>query len=176
MRLIVGLGNPGQQYEATRHNVGFEVLDRLARRYAEGTVAKGKFHGAVVEAMIDDQRALLLKPTTYMNRSGQSVAEAMHFYRLDAVADLLVIVDDTALACGMIRLRASGGAGGHNGLADIEQKLDTIEYARLRIGVDPPGEIPQESYVLGRFRILIEFDLKMVMVGERVARFIRGSG
>ncbi len=152
MKLIVGLGNPGPKYDSTRHNVGFDAIDRMARRYADGVVARAKFHGAVVEASVDGQATLLLKPTTYMNRSGQAVAEAVRFYQLDPVADLLIIVDDTALACGFIRLRGDGGAGGHNGLADVEQKLSTTSYGRLRIGVDPPGEIPQESYVLGRFR------------------------
>ncbi len=152
MKLIVGLGNPGQQHEHTRHNVGFVVLDRLARRYAAGEIARGKFHGAVLDAQVDGQRVLLLKPTTFMNRSGQSVAEAVRFYHLDPGSSLLVVVDDVALACGIIRVRSDGGAGGHNGLADIEQKLATQEYSRLRVGIDAPGDIPQSNYVLGRFR------------------------
>jgi PTH1 family peptidyl-tRNA hydrolase len=152
MRLIAGLGNPGREYERTRHNAGSIVLDRLARRYAPGTVARCKFHGIVVEAAIGPDRAILLKPTTFMNRCGQAVAEAVRFYKLDPAADLLVLVDDTALSCGMIRLRCGGGTGGHNGLADIELKLGTEQYARLRIGIDAPGGIPQEAYVLGRFR------------------------
>jgi PTH1 family peptidyl-tRNA hydrolase len=152
MKLIVGLGNPGPKYDSTRHNVGFDVLDRIARRQGDGAVARSKFHAAVVEASIDGETTLLIKPTTYMNRSGQAVSEAVRFYQLDPATDLLVIVDDTALACGMIRLKGDGGAGGHNGLADIEQKLSTVGYGRLRIGVDSPGQIPQESYVLGRFR------------------------
>ncbi len=152
MRLIAGLGNPGREYDLTRHNVGSTVLDRLARRYAPGTVARCKFHGIVVEASMGLDRAILLKPTTFMNRCGQAVAEAVRFYKLDPAADLLVLVDDTGLSCGMIRLRCGGGTGGHNGLADIEQKLGTEQYARLRIGIDAPGGIPQEAYVLGRFR------------------------
>ncbi len=152
MKLIVGLGNPGQQYEHTRHNVGFEVLDRLARRHAPGQVARSKFHGATLDAQISGQRVLLLKPTTFMNLCGQSVAEAVRFYQLDLSSNILVIVDDVALACGLIRLRPDGGAGGHNGLADIEQKLGTEQYPRLRLGIDAPGEIPQSNYVLGRFR------------------------
>ncbi len=151
MKLIVGLGNPGRQYEQTRHNAGFEVLDRVARRYAGDAIARSRFHGAVLESLVDGVRALLLKPTTYMNRCGQAVAEAAGFYKLDATSDVLVIVDDWALACGTIRLRAGGGAGGHNGLSDIEEKLGTDAYARLRVGIDSPGEVPQESYVLGVF-------------------------
>jgi PTH1 family peptidyl-tRNA hydrolase len=152
VKVIAGLGNPGREYERSRHNVGFEVLDRLARRHAAGAVARARFHGVVVEATIGDERVLLVRPTTFMNRSGQAVAEAMRFYKLEPADDLLVVVDDVYLACGVIRLRASGGAGGHNGLTDVEARLGTESYARLRIGIDPPGEIPQSNYVLGRFR------------------------
>lgn len=152
MKLIVGLGNPGTQYDRTRHNVGFDVLDRLARRYASGAIARSRFHGAVVEARVQNESALLLKPLTYMNRSGQAVSEAVRFYKLDPASDLLVIVDDVALPCGTIRLRPEGGAGGHNGLIDIEQKLSSGAYARLRIGIDRPESTPQAAYVLGRFR------------------------
>jgi peptidyl-tRNA hydrolase, PTH1 family len=152
MKLIVGLGNPGPEYEKTRHNVGFLVLDRLARRHAPGEVARARFHGALLEGSITGEKMLLLKPGTYMNRSGAAVAEAARFYKLDPAADLLVIVDDIALPCGSIRIRGEGGAGGHNGLADIEQKLGGGAYARLRIGIGAPGQIPQAEYVLGRFR------------------------
>lgn len=152
MKLIVGLGNPGAEYVGTRHNVGFEALDRLARRHAPGAIARSRFAGAMIEADIDEQRALLLKPLSYMNRSGQSVAEAVRFYKIDPSLDLLVLVDDVALECGTIRLRAEGSAGGHNGLADVEMKLGTSAYARMRIGIDAPGQVAQKEYVLGRFR------------------------
>jgi len=152
MKLVVGLGNPGPAYEGTRHNVGFDVIARLARRYAPGETARSKFHGVLVEAVIDTEKVLLLQPTTFMNLSGTAVAEALRFYKLDVADDLLVLVDDVALPCGQIRLRASGGAGGHNGLSDIQQKLGTDAYPRLRIGIDRPGQIPQKDYVLGKFR------------------------
>lgn len=154
MKLIAGLGNPGAEYERTRHNVGFDVVDRLARRYGDPATgaAKSRFHGLVLDVQINGERVLLLKPLTYMNRSGLAIGEAVRFHKLAPERDLLVIVDDVALACGVIRLRGEGGAGGHNGLADVEQKLGTSAYARLRIGVDPPGSIPQRDYVLGRFR------------------------
>jgi PTH1 family peptidyl-tRNA hydrolase len=152
VKLIAGLGNPGREHERTRHNVGFEVLDRLARRHAPGEIARSRFHGALVEGRIGEERVLLLKPLTYMNLSGQAVAEAVGFHKLDPARDLLVIVDDVALPCGMIRLRPEGGAGGHNGLDDIERRLGTTAYARLRVGIDAPGAIPQRDYVLGRFR------------------------
>jgi peptidyl-tRNA hydrolase, PTH1 family len=155
VKLIVGLGNPGVEYDRTRHNVGFEVVDRLARRYADPATAgppKARFNGLALEGEIAGVRTMLLKPLTFMNLSGNAVGEAVRFYKLDPVADLLVLVDDVALACGVIRLRTEGSAGGHNGLADIEQKLGTSNYARLRIGVDNPGAIPRKSYVIGRFR------------------------
>lgn len=152
MKLVVGLGNPGPEYAETRHNVGFKVLDSLARRWAPGDVARSRFHGATVDASIDGERALLLRPLTYMNRSGLSVSEATRFYKIDPAEGLLVIVDDIALPCGTIRIRSAGGAGGHNGLIDVEARLATDQYARLRIGIDPPGRIPQADYVTGRFR------------------------
>jgi len=151
VKLIVGLGNPGVEYERTRHNAGFMAVDRLARRHAPGAVARGRFNAATLEARISNEPCLLIKPTTFMNRSGFSVAEAVRFYKLDPVADLLVMVDDVALPAGAIRVRASGGAGGHNGLADIERMVGGPSYARCRIGIDPPGRAPQRDYVLGRF-------------------------
>jgi PTH1 family peptidyl-tRNA hydrolase len=152
MKLIVGLGNPGPQYDKTRHNAGFMAVDRLHKRWAGGSVPKGRFQGLCTEAVIKSVRCILLKPTTFMNLSGRSVAEAIGFYKLDPKADLLVMVDDTALPCGTIRLRPSGSSGGHNGLADIERALSSIDYPRLRIGVDTkPPQMVQHDYVLGRF-------------------------
>lgn len=164
MKLLVGLGNPGIEYERTRHNVGFEVLDRVARRTVDPSrsIARSRFSGALLEGEVapekggprdaEPTRLLLLKPLTYMNRSGQAVAEAVRFHKLDPKEDLLVVVDDLALPCGAIRLKPDGSAGGHNGLADIEQKLGSNRYPRLRIGIDAPGPVPQADYVLGRFR------------------------
>ena len=151
MRLIVGLGNPGKEYERTRHNAGFMVVDRLADRHGLATdKPKSKFHGLVVEGQVMGQKVTLLKPMTYMNRSGRSVGEAATFYKIDP-DDILVVVDDVALDVGRIRLRPNGSAGGHNGLSDIELSLGTRNYARLRIGIDPPGRVPQRDYVLQRF-------------------------
>jgi PTH1 family peptidyl-tRNA hydrolase len=150
VKLIVGLGNPGNEYAQTRHNAGFMVLDRLAVRHGLSN-PKSKFHSGVLDGQIAGQRCLLLQPMTYMNRSGLAVGEAAGFYKLDPADDLLVVVDDVALPAGQVRLRAEGGTGGHNGLADIERVLSTRTYPRLRIGVDPPGRVPQADYVLGRF-------------------------
>lgn len=154
MKLIVGLGNPGNEYDRTRHNVGFEVVDRLARRFVDPQrgAAKARFSGLLLEAEIGTERVLLLRPTSFMNRSGQSVAEAVRFHKMDAARDLLVVSDDLALPCGTIRVRPDGGAGGHNGLADIGEKLGSFTWPRLRVGIDAPGAVPQEQYVLGRFR------------------------
>jgi PTH1 family peptidyl-tRNA hydrolase len=166
MKLIVGLGNPGSQYEKTRHNAGFMAVDLLARRWGSlGDLPKARFQALAQEVTIRGEKSLLLKPTTYMNLSGRSVAEAVGFYKLDVAKDLLVLVDDTALPTGSIRVRAGGSAGGHNGLTDIQRALGTDAYPRLRIGVDAcPPMMKLEDYVLGRFtaeqQVLLEPALK----------------
>ena len=153
MKLIVGLGNPGREYEGTRHNAGFMVLERFATRHGLSG-PRQRFHAGVIDgvATVDGapHKLLLVQPLTYMNRSGQSVREAMDFYKVP-VKDLLVVVDDIAFDCGDLRLKAMGSAGGHNGLKDVERALGTRAYARLRVGVDAPGRVPQVDYVLGRF-------------------------
>ena len=164
MKLVVGLGNPGREYVGTRHNVGWEVIDRVAGRLgwigggpgAFETFAKGKFEGLTLDGTMGlagggSEKVLLLKPLTYMNLSGRSVQAAMAFFQLSA-ADVLVVLDDLALPCGKIRIRAGGSSGGHNGLKDIERALGTGQYPRLRIGIDPPPpRVPQRDYVLGKF-------------------------
>ena len=157
MKMIVGLGNPGPEYARTRHNVGFMVVDRLARRHGAGATPRGRFNAVCVEASVAGERTLLLKPTTFMNRSGQSVQEAAAFYKIDPARDLLVLVDDIYLPLGSLRLRPAGGAGGHNGLSDIQRALGSEAYPRLRIGVGQrdtggkPAHMDQADYVLGRF-------------------------
>lgn len=152
MKLIVGLGNPGQEYARTRHNAGFMAVDRLAARHAVGARARAQFNAMTIEASIPGAgKCLLMKPTTYMNRSGLAVGEAVRFYKCSPVEDVLVLVDEVALPVGAIRLRASGSAGGHNGLADIERALGTADYARLRIGVGEPEFAARKDHVLGRF-------------------------
>ena len=111
MKVIVGLGNPGLQYAKTRHNAGFMVADRLAAAFAKGEVSKGRFNAATVEATIAGERCLLVKPTTFMNRSGQSVGEVVNFFKLDPAQDVIVVTDDIALPVGAIRIRPGGGAG-----------------------------------------------------------------
>lgn len=152
MKLIVGLGNPGLRYERTRHNAGFMVVDRLAKRHAPAQVPRSRFNAVTLEASLAGERCVLLKPINFMNRSGQPTADAVRFFKLEPAADLLVVVDDLALPAGAIRIRPSGGAGGHNGLADIQRALGGDQYPRLRIGIDPcPPFMAQEDYVLGRF-------------------------
>ena len=114
-------------------------------------VAKSRFSGLLLEAGIGDEKVLLLKPLTFMNLSGKSVAEAMRFYKMNSAEDLMVVVDDTAIECGGVKIKPGGGAGGHNGLSDVSRLLGTDEWPRLRIGIGKPGQIPLKNYVLGRF-------------------------
>ncbi len=155
MKLIVGLGNPGLEYEKTRHNAGFLAVDRLAARRAKGAMPRARFQAVTIECSLPgqdgDEKVMLLKPMTYMNLSGAAVADAVRFFKLDAGNDLFVLVDDVALPCGAIRVRADGSAGGHNGLGDLERRLGTQAYARCRIGIDAPGIVPQADYVTSRF-------------------------
>ncbi len=158
MRLVAGLGNPGQEYAQTRHNAGFMVLQRLADRHAR-LHWKMDHNGLLAVLGSGDNRLLLLKPMTFMNLSGTAIQAAMRFYGL-SIDELLVVVDDIALPCGTLRLRPGGSSGGHNGLASVERSLASLaapagktgrDYARLRIGIDSPGRIPMDQYVLGRF-------------------------
>jgi len=151
MKLIVGLGNPGLKYGRTRHNVGFEVVDRLARQLAAGEPATSKFDAVIIETRCNGEKILLMKPQSFMNRSGSPIKQAITFFKAELQSDLLVIVDDIYLPCGTIRLKDSGSAGGHNGLTDITNHFGSEHWPRLRIGVDEPGQIPQTDYVLGRF-------------------------
>jgi PTH1 family peptidyl-tRNA hydrolase len=150
MKLIVGLGNPGDKYKETRHNVGFEVVSRLAKRFAVGT-PRARFQGETAEATIAEQKVLLLTPLTFMNASGGSVLAARDFYKIENT-DVLVICDDFNLPLAKLRLRAKGSAGGQNGLADVIRRLGTEEVPRLRIGVGAPVEGRSATgHVLGRF-------------------------
>jgi PTH1 family peptidyl-tRNA hydrolase len=148
IKLIVGLGNPGLEYQQTRHNVGFEVVELLTKKL-KVKLNKEKFSAAFGQAEFEDKKLILLKPLLFMNNSGQVVAAVANFYKLTAEA-ILVITDDMALEPGMIRLRAGGSAGGHNGLADIIEKLGTDEFNRLRIGIGSRSQTPGRDYVLSR--------------------------
>lgn len=150
LKLVAGLGNPGPKYHGTRHNVGFEVVDRLASGGSPASFSR-KFDGLVAEVEIGFRRVLLLKPETFMNLSGRSVAQALRFYKLEP-ADLLVVCDDLSLPLGKLRLRSGGSDGGQKGLRDITAHLGTEQFPRLRVGIGERGEIDAADYVLSRFR------------------------
>lgn len=133
MKLVVGLGNPGKQYDGTRHNVGFRVVDLLASRW-QTEFGTEKFHAWFASGEFAGEKVVALKPTTFMNRSGQAVLAAGRFYQLE-LADLLVVVDDVALELGRLRMRRRGSAGGHNGLRDIIERIGSDDFCRLRLGV-----------------------------------------
>ncbi|MEJ2700876.1 MAG: aminoacyl-tRNA hydrolase [Sedimentisphaerales bacterium] len=148
MKLVAGLGNPGGDYAETRHNVGFRVVDLLAKTL-DIEVRKRKFGARFGLGEFASNKVIVLKPWQFMNRSGQAVATAVGFYKLD-VADVLVVTDDMDLEPGRIRLRAKGSAGGHNGLADIIAKLGTNAVARCRVGIGRTHEQDAVEFVLSR--------------------------
>jgi PTH1 family peptidyl-tRNA hydrolase len=148
MKLVAGLGNPGGDYAETRHNIGFKVVDLLAKTL-DIEVRKRKFGARFGLGEFADSKLIVLKPWQFMNRSGQAVATAVGFYKLDA-ADVLVVTDDMDLEPGRIRLRARGSAGGHNGLADIIAKLGTNSFARCRVGIGRSHEQDAVEFVLDR--------------------------
>lgn len=151
MYIIAGLGNPTRQYENTRHNVGFEVIDQLADQM-QISVTERKFHALCGSGYLEGQKVLLLKPQTYMNLSGESIAAAVQFYKCDPEEELIVICDDINLDVGRLRVRKKGSAGGHNGLKNIIAHLHTEGFSRIRIGV---GKKPEGwdlvDFVLGHF-------------------------
>lgn len=150
MKIVVGLGNPGSQYQGTRHNVGFDVIDILASGPGGGRYQR-RFDAELAEGLEGLEKVLYLKPLTFMNLSGRCVRAALDFYQLP-VTELLVLCDDVNLPLGQLRMRAGGSAGGHNGLKDIEKHLGTQNYARLRMGVSGPGQSDLADYVLSRFK------------------------
>ena len=150
MKMVVGLGNPGQKYTGTRHNVGYEVIAELGRRFDVGR-PKNKFNGEYAEIILNNEKTVLICPLTFMNLSGQCVRAFVDFYKLE-LDNLLIICDDFNLALGRIRLRPSGSAGGQNGLNDIINRLGTRDFGRLRLGIGtPPPNWDVSNYVLGKF-------------------------
>ena len=146
MWLVAGLGNPGAEYAATRHNIGFMAVDRLAA----GGSFSNKFQGEVAQVSIGGEKVILLKPQTYMNHSGRSVQAAMAFYKI-APEKLIVIYDELDLPPGKLRIKKAGGANGHNGIKDIDQSIGP-DYWRIRLGIGHPGLAAQvHSYVLSKF-------------------------
>lgn len=150
MKLIVGLGNPGKEYENTRHNIGFSFIDSYVMKNNYLGNWKNKFNGLYFETNIRGEKVVFLKPQSYMNLSGGVVSQFVNFYKI-AVEDILVVSDDLDLLVGNFKLRAKGSCGGHNGLRDIERCLGTQEYKRLKIGISKNKDFDTKDYVLGKF-------------------------
>jgi peptidyl-tRNA hydrolase, PTH1 family len=171
--LVAGLGNPGRGYEATRHNVGWLVMDELARRH--GGSFRSKFSGRLADLRIDGKRVALLKPETYMNESGRSLGAAARFFKAEPDA-LLVVHDDVDLEPGRLQARPGGGLAGHNGLRSIAQALGTQEFLRLRIGVGRPGRGDRRSvsdYVLSGFEPDEDVDALVTRSADAVEAILR---
>lgn len=150
MKLIVGLGNPGKQYEDTRHNIGFKVIDECSRLF-NIPLDQSKHKGLYGIGFYKGEKVLLLKPLTYMNLSGESIRAVVDYYQID-IEDVVIIYDDLDLPVGKVRLRQKGSAGGHNGIKSTIAHLGTQEFNRIRIGIDrPPRGMKVPDYVLGRF-------------------------
>ena len=150
LKLIVGLGNPGADYSATRHNAGFWFVDRLAQANKTQFAAEKKFFGELARISAPGVRCLLFKPTTFMNSSGRALRAVTDYYRIET-AQILVVHDEIDLEAGVIRVKQGGGHGGHKGLRDISEKLDDSDYLRLRIGISHPGDKSKVlAHVLGR--------------------------
>lgn len=148
MKLIVGLGNPGKEYENTRHNMGFMFIDNYAK--SKGLeITNSKFNGLYTDFVYNNEKVILLKPQTYMNLSGESVRACIDFFKID-IDDILIISDDLDLPIGNFRLKMKGSSGGHNGLKNIENHLNTSDFKRLKIGISKNSNIDTKDYVIGK--------------------------
>lgn len=151
MYIIAGLGNPKAEYNNTRHNIGFDVIDVLADKY-NIDVNTSKHKALIGKGMIDGEKCVLVKPMTFMNLSGESIVDVCNYYKVDVETDLIVIYDDIALDVGAVRVRKKGSAGGHNGMKNIIQHLSTENFMRIRMGVgEKPKGYDLADYVLGHF-------------------------
>jgi len=146
MKLIIGLGNPGKEYENTRHNIGFMIIDN----YLKNSTWQNKFNSLYTTEVINNEKVIFIKPQTYMNLSGNSVIEFVNFYKIDS-KDILVIQDDLDLPFGKIRIKINSSAGGHNGIKSIIDRLGTNTFARLKIGISHNTNGDSKDYVLGKF-------------------------
>ncbi|MFP4177281.1 MAG: aminoacyl-tRNA hydrolase [Acholeplasmataceae bacterium] len=169
MKVVVGLGNPGAAYRKTRHNIGFIVVDEWLKRTRQKAKFQGKFNAEINVSIFQQEKIVFMKPSTYMNRSGGSIASFLSYYQGD-IEDLLVIVDDVNLPTGRIRLRESGGHGGHNGLRNIIDRLGSESFKRIRIGVGNDTDMPLDKYVLGK--ISAEQKIALIPAIESVIRAI----
>ncbi len=170
MKLIVGLGNPGTEYNNTRHNIGFMVIDRLLENYNHDKL-KEKFGGLYTEVIINNEKVLVLKPQKYINLSGEVVKKYMDYYKI-SIEDILIINDDLDLDVGNFKLRPTGGSAGHNGLKNIELMLGTQDYKRLKIGISNNKNIDTKDYVLGKIskedknKIINVIDIAMNIISD----------
>lgn len=153
MHVIAGLGNPGREYEKTRHNAGYDVIDALSAKY-EIPVLECKHRAMIGRGYVEGRKVILVKPLTFMNASGESIREVVDYYKVDAGQELIVISDDISLEPGQLRIRKKGSAGGHNGLKDIISRLGGDSFLRIRIGVgEKPKDYDLAAWVLGRFNV-----------------------
>lgn len=148
MKLIVGLGNPGKEYENTRHNIGFMILDKYAKKF-NININKEKFNGLYEIVIVNGEKTILLKPQSFINLSGEVIRKYMDFYKIN-IEDILVIHDDLDLDVGTYKIKQHGSSGGHNGLKNIELHLGTQEYKRIKIGISNNKTIDTKDYVLGK--------------------------
>lgn len=152
MKLVVGLGNPGSEYDKTRHNIGFMVVDNYILEKGINSKWKLKFNGLYLEVNIKGEKVIFLKPQSFMNLSGSVVRQFVNFYKI-SIEDILIISDDLDLLIGNYKLKANGSCGGHNGLRDIEKNLSTSEYKRLKVGISKNKDVDTKDYVLGKFSL-----------------------
>ncbi|MGL4949355.1 MAG: aminoacyl-tRNA hydrolase [Anaeroplasmataceae bacterium] len=173
MKLIVGLGNPGRQYENTRHNIGFIALDNFAKKYDLNFKSEKKFQGQIAFSSIQENKFIVLKPETFMNLSGKSILDVARYYKVD-VCNILILVDDLDMKLGKLRLRDTGSSGGHNGLKSISACFHTNDYLRLKIGIGRDKLIAVNDFVLGKFSQsdLLEVSSKFNIINEVIEKFI----
>ena len=166
MYLIVGLGNPEQDYSKTRHNMGFNTVNKLAKEY-DIEIDKSKFKGLYGTGIIENEKVVILKPQTFMNLSGESIRETMDFYKIN-VEDIIVIYDDIDVEPGKIKIRKKGGAGSHNGMKSVVENLKTEEFSRIRVGIGAPKyKSGMINYVLGS---IPEDEAKLLDKGTTIAK------
>lgn len=174
MYMIVGLGNPGKEYDSTRHNIGFDLIDYIVRD--KNLKPKKKFNSIYYELNTEGKKVILLKPQTYMNLSGNAVREAKNFYKIKD-ENLLVVYDDVDIEKASIRIRKKGSAGTHNGMKDIIFKTNTADFPRLRIGIGSPNRIPLKSFVLTRYKKseLSMMEDAIIRASEAVFEYIKNG-
>ncbi len=167
MKLIVGLGNPGREYEDTRHNIGYMVVDNFVKANNLGSFTE-KFNGLILKTTYNDEGLIIVKPLSYMNLSGDVVRKVVDYYKID-INDILVIHDDLDMPVGKIKLKLGGSSGGHNGIKDITNKLGNENYKHLKIGIANNKDMDTKDYVLGKFK---DDDKKEIMFAVNYANDI----